>query len=91
MVDGSHEATKARSEDVLSLLVRAAHCQGGHSNEGRAIADQLNIPFPLTMANLENCAARCGFDSFEVWPWLKRLRAFVRSPSAAFGSCELQK
>lgn len=57
-----------------AALVRGAHCQGGHSHEGAAIADQLGIEFPLTMGGLWLAARRRGLDRNELWPWWQRMR-----------------
>jgi hypothetical protein len=58
-----------------ALYLEASHRQGGHSKRGGEIADELGIPFPLTMPNLEKSAKRDGFDPNELWPWLAPMRA----------------
>jgi hypothetical protein len=58
-----------------ALYLEASHKQGGHSKRGGEIADELGIPFPLNMTNLEKAAKRDGFDPNELWPWLAPMRA----------------
>lgn len=61
-------------QTMRTLLMCAAHCQGGHSEAGAAVADLFGIPFPLTMENLTKVAERHGFDRDDLWPWWKRMR-----------------
>ena len=49
------QALARRREGVLmfnALVMAANHHQGAHSEVGRAIADALGIPFPITYANI---------------------------------------
>lgn len=62
------------TEARRALYLEASHKQGGHSQRGGEIADELGIPFPLTMPNLERAARRDGFDPNELWPWLAPMR-----------------
>ena len=57
------------------MFIRAASCQGGHSEEGAQIAEALGVPFPLTMENLEVRARQLGHDTLALWPWLYEMRA----------------
>jgi hypothetical protein len=57
----------------IALFMCAAHCQGGHSDAGRAAAEALGITFPVTMKKLINQAKRENLDPDKLWPWLKRL------------------
>jgi hypothetical protein len=57
----------ARLEETL--LVAGAHCQGGHSEAGRRIADLFGIPFPLRMENLREAAVARKLDPADLWPW----------------------
>ncbi len=52
-----------------ALYMAAAHCQGGHSEAGRAIAELLSVPFPLDIKNLHTRAIIEGFDTKKLWPW----------------------
>jgi hypothetical protein len=64
--------------DVEAVLLKiAGGHQGGHSESGRAIADILDIPFPVTMPNLTIAAKRMGHDPDELWPWLTRMNVQV--------------
>lgn len=48
-------ALQSRKREGLmfnALVMAAAHHQGGHSEVGRAIAEALNIPFPIRVSNL---------------------------------------
>lgn len=58
-----------------ALFLEAPQRQGGHSSRGGEIADELGIPFPITMANLEKRARAEGADPNELWPWLAPMRA----------------
>jgi len=57
-----------------ALLIAAAHCQGGHSDAGAAIAEVFGIPFPVTMQALEGAATARGYEPKELWPWLFKMR-----------------
>ena len=48
--------------------------QGGHSDTGRAIAECLGVPFPLTVPDLERAAKAEGLDTDALWPWLNKMR-----------------
>lgn len=61
------------SRVLRALLIAAPHHQGHHSGSGRAIAEALCIPFPLTMPSLRAAAIDCGFHPYAVWPWLDEL------------------
>ncbi len=55
------------------ILAMAPSFQGGNSKIGGEVADYLGIPFPLTTSNLEKKAKECGFDPYDLWPWLKQI------------------
>lgn len=57
------------SSERVALYMCAAHCQGGHSDAGRAAADALGITFPITMKKLANRARKDGLDPKKLWPW----------------------
>ena len=57
--------------DRKALFMCAAHCQGGHSDAGKAAAACLGIPFPVRMIPLVLKAREEGFDPDELWPWLR--------------------
>lgn len=49
------QALQRREQEALmfnALVAAAPHFQGGHSAVGKAIAEALNIPFPITYANI---------------------------------------
>lgn len=49
--------------------------QGGHSDTGKAIADALELTFPIRMPELEAKAKDDGMNTDVLWPWLTKLRA----------------
>jgi hypothetical protein len=62
-----------------ALLRCAPSHQGGHSETGRAIADALDVSFPLNMPELEAAARGDRMDPDRLWPWLAALRAGRRA------------
>lgn len=60
--------------DRRALFLEAPGRQGGHSKRGGEIADELGIPFPITMPALEHRARAEGADPNELWPWLASMR-----------------
>lgn len=62
-------------EERRDLLTKAPSYQGGHSAEGWTISQCLGVPFPIKMPALEAHAKAHGFEPFDLWPWLKELRA----------------
>lgn len=58
----------------ITLLMCAPSFQGGHSDVGARLADELGTKFPLTMPNLAKVARRHGFDPDKLWPWWKKMR-----------------
>lgn len=44
----------------VALFMCAAHCQGGHSDAGAVAADELKVPFPITMDALAESGATRG-------------------------------
>jgi hypothetical protein len=54
---------------LRAAFVIAAHHQGGHSSNGRLLAEALGVPFPLTMPDLAARAEAIGFDPKALWPW----------------------
>lgn len=54
-----------------TLLKIAPGHQGGHSDTGRAIADALGVPFPISMADLRRKAVVLSMDVYDLWPWLE--------------------
>lgn len=60
--------------EMRLILSMAPSFQGGHSKTGAEVADYLGIPFPLRVASLEKKAKACGFDPYDLWPWLKQIR-----------------
>lgn len=74
-VAAGHWSEGIRAELRL-ILAMAPSFQGGHSKIGGEVADYLGIPFPLTTTNLEKKAKACGFDPYDIWPWLKQVRGF---------------
>lgn len=75
----NNDSTRALVEEAKglerALLICAPSHQGGHSDSGRAIADALGLPFPLTMDTLRPAAIERGFMPYDLWPWLERLEA----------------
>lgn len=70
------KGSAGRERHLRRIIYRlACHAQGGHSEAGHEVSELLNIPFPLTMANLEKAATRDGFEPMELWPWLYKMRA----------------
>lgn len=68
-----HEADRQRIAALeRALFIAGAHCQGGHSRAGQAIAGLFGIPFPLRMENLAATAEQRGFATAELWPWYAR-------------------
>jgi hypothetical protein len=63
---------------IIPLICAPQH-QGGHSRTGRAIADALEVPFPLTMPNLRDVAINHGFMPYDLWPWLQHQEEARRS------------
>lgn len=63
------------TEDVVhlkeTLLKIAPGHQGGHSDTGRAIADALGVPFPISMDDLRRKAGTLSLDVYALWPWLE--------------------
>ena len=57
------------SNERVALFMCAAHCQGGHSDAGRAAAEALGITFPITMKKLATRARKDGYDPKKLWPW----------------------
>lgn len=57
---------------LVPLLMAAAHCQGGHSGAGDAIATALACDFPITMGELAKVARAHGLQPAELWPWWTR-------------------
>ena len=57
------------TKERIALYMCAAHCQGGHSDAGRAAADALGITFPITMKKLSNRSRKDGLDPKKLWPW----------------------
>lgn len=57
-----------------ALLMSAPSHQGGHSEVGMVIAEALAIPFPIDMENLSRRAGEMGYQPYDLWPWLKKLR-----------------
>ena len=58
---------------LRALLIAAPQHQGGHSASGHAIAEALEVPFPLTMPSLRAAAIDSGFMPYDLWPWLERM------------------
>ena len=55
---------------LRALLIAAPSHQGGHSYVGAAIAEALEIPFPLRTPSLRAAAIDSGFNPVELWPWM---------------------
>lgn len=56
-----------------ALLMCAPSHQGGHSGTGAAIAEALDVPFPLTVPSLREAAIARGFMPYDLWPWLEKM------------------
>lgn len=70
MLDAMVTLRKARE-----ALYRAAPShQGGHSATGAAIAEALGVTFPLNVYDLEKSAKSEGYDTDNLWPWLREQR-----------------
>lgn len=63
--------------ELRLILAMAPSFQGGHSKTGAEVAEYLGIPFPLTVTDLKKKAKANGFDPYDLWPWLKPLRAIA--------------
>lgn len=63
----------------VALFMCAAHFQGGHSDAGAITADELRVPFPITMDALVDRAQQEGLDPDGLWPWLKKMRTMRRN------------
>lgn len=63
-----------------ALLVAGAHCQGGHSDAGRLIAENFGIPFPLRMEALASAAIARGWLPADLWPWWSWANATTPKP-----------
>lgn len=72
------------SPEREALFMCAAHCQGGHSDAGKAAAEALGVPFPIRMDDLVRRAAAEGADPRKLWPWLT-YSPTLPSPSRAWG------
>jgi len=66
---------------LRALLIAAPSHQGGHSGTGDAIAEALEVPFPLTMPSLRAAAIDSGFEPYDLWPWLRRLETPTPTPA----------
>lgn len=62
------------------LFIVAPSFQGGNSRDGGMIAEELGVPFPITVPALEKQARADGLDPDELWPWRTKFRA--AAPSA---------
>jgi len=65
------------TKEVEALFLAGQHCQGGHSDAGRAIADVLGLPFPLTMAALMEGLRERGENPVRFYPWMIRAVSIV--------------
>jgi hypothetical protein len=72
-------------EVVETLLMCAAHCQGGNSEAGARASMLLGCPFPVNMASLETRAVQLGLNPRDLWPWLYRMREHRAAIAAAEG------
>lgn len=61
-----------------ALMMCATHCQGGHSEAGMAASLALDVPFPISMDNLEAKARKWSIDPDHLWPWLRQMRKTSR-------------
>ena len=68
---------------LRALLIAAPSHQGGHSASGAAIAEALEVPFPLTMPSLRAAAIDSGFLPYDLWPWLERMEGAAREFASA--------
>ena len=67
-------SSEKTTTELRLILAMAPSFQGGHSKTGGEVAEYLGIPFPLTTTNLEKKAKACGFDPYDLWPWLREIR-----------------
>jgi len=65
------------SPERRALFLAGQHCQGGHSEAGRAIADLLGLPFPLNMRDLIAKVRAEGENPAAFYPWLIRAHGVV--------------
>ncbi|NIJ18451.1 hypothetical protein FHS95_000120 [Sphingomonas naasensis] len=77
--------TAVREAMERALLMVAPSKQGGHSEEGMAIAEALGVPFPLSMDTLRPEAIKRGFMPYDLWPWLKVSDEATPMPSGEKG------
>lgn len=61
--------TVQSGQALVALFKIGASHQGGHSGNGKAIADALEVPFPLTMPELAHRALEIGLKPSSLWPW----------------------
>lgn len=77
MLDATVTLRKARE----ALFRAGPSHQGGHSDTGAAIAEALDVPFPLNVYELEKAAKAEGYDPNDLWPWLQEQRRQGRRAS----------
>ena len=66
----------AQRDRLKRLVFRMAPSfQGGHSDVGGEVAQELMVAFPIHMPSLEKRAVEAGLDPNELWPWLAPMRA----------------
>lgn len=82
--EGSATSAGERAAMERALLMAAPGKQGGHSEEGMAIAEALGLPFPLSMDTLRPEAIKRGYMPYDLWPWLQKLDDRRASAPAAF-------
>lgn len=58
-----------------ALFRCAPNHQGAHSPTGCAIADALDLTYPIRMEDLEAKARDEGMNTDVLWPWLAKQRA----------------
>lgn len=56
-----------------AMFLAAQHCQGGHSEAGAALAEQLGVPFPLNMGSLVARVRAEGENPARMYPWLIKM------------------
>lgn len=66
-------ASVVMSADRRALFMTAQHCQGGHSDAGYAASQALQIPFPITMADLVIKVRAEGLNPAVIYPWLAKM------------------
>lgn len=70
VVDAPDGLVTVQTGKALAALFKlAAHHQGNGSPAGRTIAEALEVPFPLTMPDLDARARAIGLKPSSLWPW----------------------